>query len=166
MLRRSKDVVDAGLQRAVRLLALLALAGVCAAMTAQPVAAAELVMFEEPGCPWCARWDREVAEAYAKSDEGRIAPLRRIHISAAATSGLRLAAPVTVTPTFVLVDGPGEVGRITGYPGADFFWGMLTELMKRLPAASPPLPPRDARRIEERSRAGQRWVPIAALPAR
>jgi hypothetical protein len=99
--------------------------------------AAELVMFVDAGCPWCARWDREVGEAYAHSDEGRIAPLRRIDISAARRSGLRLASAVTVTPTFVLVERDVEVGRITGYPGPDFFWGMLGELIARLPAVTP-----------------------------
>lgn len=107
---------------------------IVAMMLASGARAAELVMFVEPGCPWCARWDREVGEAYAHSEEGRIAPLRRIDISMARRSGLRLARPVNVTPTFVLVEGEVEVGRITGYPGADFFWGMLGELMTRLPA--------------------------------
>ncbi len=109
----------------------------------RPLAAAELVMFVDTGCPWCLRWDREVGEAYERSEEGRRAPLRRLHISKARRSGLTLASAVTVTPTFVLVDGGLEVGRITGYPGADFFWGMLGELLARL---APPAPdkPRDA----------------------
>jgi hypothetical protein len=102
--------------------------------------AAELVMFVEAGCPWCARWDREVGEAYAHSEEGRIAPLRRIDISMARRTGLRLAGAVTVTPTFVLVEDGIEVGRIIGYPGADFFWGMLGELIARLPATMPRRP--------------------------
>jgi hypothetical protein len=123
---------------AVLLFGLLLLVG-----SGRPVAAAELVMFVDTGCPWCLRWDREVGEAYERSEEGRRAPLRRLHISTARRSGLTLASAVTVTPTFVLVDGGLEVGRITGYPGADFFWGMLGELLARL---APPAPdkPRDA----------------------
>lgn len=110
---------------------------------ARPAVAAELIMFVDTGCPWCLRWDREVGEGYERSEEGRRAPLRRLHISTARRSGLNLASAVTVTPTFVLVDGGVEVGRITGYPGADFFWGMLGELLARL---APPVPdkPRDA----------------------
>lgn len=122
----------------VVLLALLMIAGV------RPVAAAELVMFVDTGCPWCLRWDREVGEAYGRSEEGRRAPLRRLHISTARRSGLTLAGAVTVTPTFVLVDAGQEVGRITGYPGADFFWGMLGELLAKL-APVVPDKPRDAR---------------------
>jgi len=113
--------------------------------SAQAPSSVELVMFEEAGCPWCRLWDREVAGAYARSDEGRRAPLRRIHIAEARRSGLALKAPVTVTPTFVLVAQGAEVGRITGYPGADFFWGMLGELMARLPNAPAGNRARDAR---------------------
>jgi hypothetical protein len=121
------------------LLAVLALL-LGTAVLATRTRAAELVMFVEAGCPWCARWDSEVSEAYANSEEGRIAPLRRVEISAARMSGIRLARAVTVTPTFVLVEGGAEVGRITGYPGADFFWGMLGELMARLPPQEPGSP--------------------------
>jgi len=113
-------------------LSLIALLGASAFATG--ARGAELVMFVEAGCPWCARWDREVGEAYPRSEEGRIAPLRRVDIAAARWSGVRLAQPVTVTPTFVLVEDGAEVGRITGHPGADFFWGMLEQLFARLPA--------------------------------
>ncbi|MGE3918476.1 MAG: thioredoxin family protein [Hyphomicrobiaceae bacterium] len=106
--------------------------------------AAELVMFEEAGCSWCRRWDKEVGVAYPKTDEGRRAPLRRLDISSARSSGLRLSGPVNVTPTFVLVDAGTEIGRITGYPGADFFWGLLGEMIARLSRSVPEMP-RDAR---------------------
>lgn len=99
--------------------------------------AAELLMFEEPGCPWCVRWHREVGVAYPKSEEGHRAPLRQLHVSTARKSGVRLRSPVTATPTFVLVEGDAEIGRITGYPGADFFWGMLGELLAKLPREAP-----------------------------
>jgi hypothetical protein len=38
----------------------------------------------------------------------------------------------------VLVEDGVERGRITGYPGAEFFWGMLEQLMRRLAPAAPP----------------------------
>lgn len=123
-----------------RLLAMLVCLLPATGLAGYPAAAAELVMFVEVGCSWCQRWDREVGEAYPRSEEGKRAPLRRLHISAARTSGLSLAGAVTVTPTFVLVEKGAEVGRITGYPGADFFWGMLGDLMRRLepPSTSSP----------------------------
>ena len=43
---------------------------------------------------------------------------------------------IVYTPTFVLMDGGREIGRIVGYPGEDFFWSLLGELVQRLPAES------------------------------
>lgn len=98
--------------------------------------AAELLMFELRGCQWCERWRREVGVAYPNTPEGRRAPLRTVDIQAA-PEGVRLASPVRFSPTFVLVDGSGrEVGRIEGYPGADFFWGLYGNLLRRLPPPS------------------------------
>lgn len=97
-----------------------------------PSRAAELLMFEEQGCPWCARWNSEVGPGYPKSSEGQIAPLRRINIRDNAPGNAALSRPVGVTPTFVLVDGGKEIGRITGYPGPDFFWSMLGDLVKKM----------------------------------
>ena len=94
----------------------------------------KLVMVEEAGCVYCARWHAEVGPAYAKSPEGRFAPLERAQIGDAAISHL---SSLRYTPTFVLVEGRREVGRITGYPGADFFWGLLAELLAKTPFAAP-----------------------------
>ena len=94
--------------------------------------AAELLMFEASGCPWCRRWHAEVGVAYPKTKEGQRAPLRLVKLSNEDRSGVTLSAPVRMSPTFVLVNDGREVGRITGYPGADFFWGMLAELIAKL----------------------------------
>ena len=93
---------------------------------------AELIMFEELGCPWCERWRKEVGVAYPNSPEGKRAPLRRIDIAKARESGVHLNSPIVVSPTFVLADKGREIGRIIGYPGADFFWGMLGDLLAKL----------------------------------
>jgi hypothetical protein len=98
--------------------------------------AAELVMVEQPGCPWCARWHAEIGPVYPNTAEGRRAPLRRMLMSDVPASGIRFAQPVTVSPTFVLIENGQEIGRITGYPGPDFFWGLLSELLLRLPQTS------------------------------
>jgi hypothetical protein len=98
-------------------------------------AAAELIMFEAAGCPWCQRWHAEVGKAYVHSPEGRRAPLRRVQLGTP-LGDVALSRPVHATPTFVLAHDGRELGRITGYPGADFFWGMLAELMRQMPAAT------------------------------
>lgn len=120
-----------------RRLARLRLGGFLAAASAMtvalPASAAELVMFEEAGCPWCIRWHQEVGEAYMHSAEGRRAPLRSVDAHGSRPRDLAFVKGVRATPTFVLVDDGREIGRIVGYPGADFFWGLLAPMMARLP---------------------------------
>lgn len=92
-----------------------------------------LIMVEQPGCTWCARWDAEVGEAYPLTAEGRIAPLRRVDLRAPLPDGIVFDRPATFTPTFVLISDGREVGRIEGYPGEDFFWPLLGRLIDQLP---------------------------------
>ncbi|MGA0560973.1 thioredoxin fold domain-containing protein [Ancylobacter sp. VNQ12] len=115
---------------------LTGLAGVFALASlsgASPLWAAELLVFEQPGCVWCQRFDREIAPIYPKTEEGRLAPLRRLDLGDEDAALATLAAPVRYTPTFVLVEDGREVGRIPGYAGEDAFWGLLAELTKKLP---------------------------------
>jgi cytochrome c551/c552 len=65
------------------------LAAVLFVLVAAPSAhAAELVMFWQKGCVWCERFDREIAPAYDKTDEGKRAPLRRVDIGKPMPAGL------------------------------------------------------------------------------
>jgi len=97
-----------------------------------PATGAELVMFESDGCEWCEVWDEEVGVIYAKTDEAKIAPLRRMDIDDPRKGSLSEIRPVMYTPTFVMMDAGKEVGRIMGYPGEDHFWGLLGELVARV----------------------------------
>lgn len=94
-----------------------------------PAFAAELVMYTRNGCPFCLRFEREVAPVYEKTPEGKAAPLRRIDLPAGGVRGNGLREPVIATPTFVLVEDGQEVGRITGYLNDDMFWGLLGRLV-------------------------------------
>ena len=96
-----------------------------AALPAPVVAETYLLMAEEDGCMWCERWHDEIAHIYPKTDEGRAAPLRRYDLHSESPQGVALKARVHFTPTFLLVRDGQEVGRIEGYPGEDFFWGLL-----------------------------------------
>lgn len=89
----------------------------------------QLVMVEEEGCMWCARWNDEISEIYPKTPEGKAAPLRRMDIRAARPEDLTLKRGLFFTPTFVLVVDGEEVSRIEGYPGEDFFWGLLGKML-------------------------------------
>ncbi|MFN4203035.1 MAG: thioredoxin family protein [Tabrizicola sp.] len=88
-----------------------------------------LLMFEQPGCIYCARWNEEVAPEYPLTEEGKAAPLRRLQLRDPLPDGLSLVSPLVFTPTFVLVADGIEIGRIEGYPGEDFFWPMLAGLI-------------------------------------
>ena len=98
--------------------------------------AAELVMFRQHFCEWCEVWDDEVGVVYDKTREGRRAPLREVDIHDKRPTDLKKVKPVIFTPTFVLMENGSEVGRILGYPGEDFFWGLLDEMLKKKLAGS------------------------------
>lgn len=84
-----------------------------------------LLMAEEHGCVWCARWNEEISEIYPKTAEGRTAPLVRYDLHGETPENVTFDRRVHFTPTFILVEDGQEVGRIEGYPGEDFFWGLL-----------------------------------------
>lgn len=107
----------------------MALAAMAALMIAAPAAATELVMVEDAGCVWCARWDAEIAPAYPKTSEGRFAPLRRVDLHDM-PEDLQVTRLVRFTPTFLVVEDDRELARLEGYPGEDFFWPVLARLLK------------------------------------
>lgn len=88
-----------------------------------------LLMAEEQGCYWCGRWNVEVSTIYPKTAEGEAAPLRRYDLQGEAPDGVTFVRSVVYTPTFILVEDGKEIGRIEGYPGEDFFWGLLAKML-------------------------------------
>jgi hypothetical protein len=125
--------------------ALLALGGLH--LISNAAVASELVMFRREGCSWCARWDREIGTIYSKTDMGRRAPLRMVDVDRDKTT-MRTRGRIVYTPTFILVDKGEELGRIEGYPGDAFFWGLLERLLQLAP------PPR-ARPVTGHDRGGE-----------
>jgi len=103
-----------------------------------PGKAAELIMIEQAGCHWCAAWDRDVGIVYDKTKEGKRAPLRRLDLKDKLPEDLASIRIERFTPTFILVEENREVGRIRGYPGEDFFWGLLGQMLDKLPAQASP----------------------------
>ncbi|MDW4498756.1 hypothetical protein R5H30_12240 [Sulfitobacter sp. D35] len=102
------------------------------------LADSELLMIEQQGCHYCARWNQEVAHKYPQTAEGRAAPLRRLDIHDPLPADLSFEDGFHFTPTFVLMVDGTEVSRLEGYPGEDFFWGLLARMMTEarvLPAA-------------------------------
>ncbi len=97
--------------------------------------AAELVMVEQSGCHWCARWNEEISHIYPKTDEGKRAPLRRVDLRDL-PGDVEFASPPVFTPTFVLIDAGKELGRIEGYAGDEFFWFLLATLLNNHSSAT------------------------------
>ena len=83
----------------------------------------------------------EIAPAYPKTAEGKFAPLTKRDISKGAPEGATFARRVNFTPTFILMDDGAELARIEGYPGEDFFWPLLTQLLQRHLGFTPPSHP-------------------------
>jgi hypothetical protein len=105
----------------------------------RPVAGARatdtrMIMFRRVGCPWCLAFDREIGPIYPKTDLAKRAPLSSLDLDKDPMPDAKLDRVVRFTPTFVLISEGREVGRIEGYPGADFFWGLAEAMIAKLPA--------------------------------
>ena len=98
-------------------------------MLAHAADAAELIMYRRDGCPWCAKWDREIGPIYPKTEFNQRAPLRLINLDHDRDLPIKHGA-IRYTPTFVLVEDGKEVARMEGYPGEDYFWPRLTNLFQ------------------------------------
>lgn len=109
---------------------LLAMASI---LGSERVLAAELLLVEDPRCGPCILFDRQVRPIYSKTDEGRIAPIRRVGFGAPAPAPYAFIGQPKVAPTFVLVHEGLEVGRIEGYSSDELFWMSLASLMQKLP---------------------------------
>lgn len=99
-----------------------------------PARAVELVMVEQHGCEWCARWNEEIAPIYPKTAEGAFAPLRRVDLRNM-PDDLETTRRVLFTPTFLIVEDGHEKARLEGYPGADFSgpcWRRCCAIMQTL----------------------------------
>lgn len=108
---------------------------VLAFLVAGQARAAELIMLQQAGCEWCVRWHEEIGVAYPKTEEGRRAPIRFVDITEPWPDDLGDIARERLTPTFILVEEGVEIARLRGYPGADFFWPLLGEMLEKLPTS-------------------------------
>jgi hypothetical protein len=118
-------------------IAIRAVSALCAIFVLVSAAeAAELVMYRRDGCPYCARWDREIGPIYGKTEISRRAPIRLINLSRDRDLPIK-HGPIIFTPTFVLVENGREVGRMEGYTGDEFFWVRLANLLAMLPQPGP-----------------------------
>jgi len=90
----------------------------------------QLLMFDDDDCSWCRKWDSEIGVIYKLTTESCQASLHQVKIGKALPNSVSINDPINYTPTFVLVHENKEVGRIVGYPGEEFFWSMLNEMIE------------------------------------
>lgn len=118
----------AGVVRVAAALMVVALAAMSPAAAGEQSADVELIMVDDPACRFCQKWNEAVGRGYAKSPEGEAAPLKRVPRGAPELEGL---APVIYTPTFIVIEGGREVGRISGYSGSSYFYADLRDILTR-----------------------------------
>lgn len=114
------------------LVAALVLLGAAARVPARPPVN-QLVYFSQQGCPACLAWDHDIGRIYAKTDEAKALPLRRVDIDAPRPADLQNIEGIHYTPTFVVLHCGREVARIIGYTSDFQFWGLLDRAEQELP---------------------------------
>nr|CRH07039.1 exported protein of unknown function [Candidatus Magnetococcus massalia] len=137
-----------GLQVFVGLCIALALCGnshtasAAEATAANPMVAAAqpsvgtLVYFGSDHCPYCRRFEREVAEIYDKTEMSAQLPLVAVDRDFPAAPYLKLNRKVTFVPSFFIVGDDGKVrARFLGYRGEEFWWGDLESSVEQLKKA-------------------------------
>lgn len=115
-------------RRALPSLAAILLAGLRPAGAEAPLT---LVYVHDHGCPFCRQFDRKIAPGYGRTPEGARAPIRQVEKGSPEFQAIRFARPVRFTPTFVLMREGVELDRIEGYPGEDFFYGLLERMLAK-----------------------------------
>jgi len=98
-----------------------------------------LLMVEQTGCYYCRVFNRDLAPVYEKSTEGQAAPLVHMQLRGDLPEGVTLNTQPFVTPTFILIGPDGaEIERLTGFPGEDFFWPYVNDMITTAQAALAP----------------------------
>ena len=92
----------------------------------------QLLMIDDTACPYCELWEEEIGYMYIKTEEGKLAPLIRLHYGEKIPEDISLISDPIVTPTFILLKDNKEKYRIEGYPGEEFFWSFLSEYIQRI----------------------------------
>jgi hypothetical protein len=117
--------------RQLTLFAVMTVFAQVAPAAAGPDSGLRLLMIEQAGCAYCVAFNRDVAPIYEKTEHGATAPLFHADLREDMPEGITLASRPYVTPTFILVGPDGhELSRMTGFPGEDFFWPYIAQMIE------------------------------------
>lgn len=122
-----------GLMLATAMLAPLALAAQAGPVPARAadLAPVQLIMVDQQGCYYCAKWEAEIGRDYPAAPQAAFAPLLRVDIDGPWPNGVALARRPYITPTFILLKDGQEAARIEGYPGKAHFWPLIDEMLQK-----------------------------------
>jgi len=94
----------------------------------------KLLMITADYCIYCQIWEKEIGKIYPKTEISKSFPLERIELDEYLfdndindTNNYE----TKITPTFVFYRENNEIGRITGYSGAEMFWWQVDEILNR-----------------------------------
>lgn len=89
-------------------------------------------MVESDDCPYCDQFHKEIGPAYPNTEEGKLAPLKIVKLGEPMPAPYSDIEPARFTPTFILVQDNKEIDRLIGYPGDNYFWFLLGEMLDKL----------------------------------
>lgn len=75
----------------------------------------EVIMFSTSLCDYCSLFEQEIGKEYESHSLAAKAPLIRVNIDEYGTGPYHLKKPLRYAPTFVIMKGDEEVGRIRGH---------------------------------------------------
>ena len=93
----------------------------------------ELVVIEARPCPMCQLFRDEIAPVYRATARAQRAPLRFVDVAHTDPDTLRLAAPIEIIPTVVLMRDGAEVDRLVGYTGPEIFMRAIGVMLGESP---------------------------------
>jgi hypothetical protein len=80
-------------------------------------------------CTYCGLFRDQVLPRYRQSPRASELPIRFIDVNEADVSKMKLAAPIQMVPTTVLMRGGQEVDRISGYTGPENFFILVGKML-------------------------------------
>ena len=98
-----------------------------------PTGSMELIVVEADGCIYCDIFRRDVLPAYEASEQAKDVPVRFVDVNDIDDEHLKLSAAIDIVPTFLVVNGKQEIGRISGYVGPENFFQSIKYLLASAP---------------------------------
>jgi hypothetical protein len=90
----------------------------------------EIVVFEVENCNVCGVFRDHVVPRYRQSPRASELPIRFVDVNESDVTKMKLAAPIQMVPTMVMMRGGQEVDRISGYTGPENFFILVGKMLQ------------------------------------